>query len=90
MNPWLAATAATRVQTAGIHLCLGGREIARPLLDSGIRPVPKHTNYFCWHMVTLTLIGFGGAFAGAATYFSNRALAASASPIAALGPAGIS
>jgi len=66
-NPWLIAAGAATLVTAVIHLVLGGREVARPLLDSrDINPVAKYTNYYCWHLVSLTIIAMGGSFMWAA------------------------
>lgn len=39
-----------------IHLFAGGPEIARPLLQSDDIPdVAKYVNYYCWHLVTMTI-----------------------------------
>lgn len=50
------------VITALIHLILGGRLIARPLLRSDVPRTVRTTHYFCWHMVTILLFAMGGAF----------------------------
>lgn len=40
----------------GVHVFVGGREIARPLLETGeLRPVVKHTQYLCWHFTTVAI-----------------------------------
>jgi hypothetical protein len=67
----LAALAAAI--TCAIHVVSGGRFIARPLLDArDIRRVPKLTNYYCWHMVSITIAvmaaGFGWAAVEAAAW----------------------
>lgn len=85
MNWLLAAAAAVSVLTCLIHLVLGGREIARPLLAAdGLRRVPKYTAYYCWHLVTITLAGLALAFAVAARPDGSRDLALFATGGAAL------
>lgn len=38
------------------HVCLGGREAARPLLGAkDLTAVPRLTVYYCWHLVTIVL-----------------------------------
>jgi len=50
-----------------IHVAIGGREIARPLLDDENMPrVARRTAYFCWHLVTVLLVGMTAAFVWAA------------------------
>ena len=51
---------------AAVHIFLGGRSIAVPLLDSNMPRVPKYTQYFCWHIVTLTIAALALFFALAA------------------------
>ncbi len=65
-NPGFALAAVFSLFTWAVHTFLGGREIARPLLQSTMRPIPKLTNYYCWHLVTLTLLAMTGGFAYAA------------------------
>ena len=50
----------------GIHTFLGGPTIARPLLEAEMEVVAKYTNYYCWHIVTITLAAMGGGFLYAA------------------------
>ena len=62
-NPWFMAAGVTSLVTMLIHFTLGGREIARPLLDaSGLDPIAKSTNYYFWHLVTLTLVAMASGF----------------------------
>ena len=62
-NTWLfAAGVATGISTL-LHIFGGGPQIAKPLLASTELPdVSKYVNYYCWHIVTMTLtamtIGF--------------------------------
>ena len=62
----LAGAAALSALTTLIHVFLGGPESARPLLASELRRVPKFTNYYCWHLVTITLAAMAFGFAVAA------------------------
>ncbi len=66
MNVALIVAASLSLITWAIHTFLGGREVARPLLRSSMKPVPKYTNYYCWHLVTLTLAAMTAGFAYAA------------------------
>lgn len=65
MNIALALAALLALLTWGIHTFVGGPYIVKPLLKSAMHPVPKYTNYYCWHLVTLVLfamsVGFGYA-----------------------------
>lgn len=46
-----------------IHLFAGGRDTARPLLDSvELSPVVRDTLYICWHFVTVSLALMAGLF----------------------------
>ncbi|HWU52314.1 MAG TPA: hypothetical protein VN153_05805 [Tahibacter sp.] len=74
MNPWLVAAALAAFSTFLIHTVVGGRLIARPLLAARDLPrVPRLTVYYCWHMVSLLLLGLAGALAWGA-YHPNPAL----------------
>lgn len=67
MDTYLAAAAAASFATFAIHTWVGGPAIARPLLNAtDMHDVAKYTNYYCWHLVTLTLFVMGGSFAWAA------------------------
>lgn len=62
--------------TMVLHLWLGGREIAAPLLRSGdMHPVAKYTNYYCWHMVSIMLVAMAGGFTWAAYDSAAREVA---------------
>jgi len=67
-NPGFTVAAILSLFTWAIHTFLGGRVIARPLLQSAMKPIPKLTNYYCWHLVTLTLLAMTGGFAYAAVF----------------------
>ncbi len=69
MNMYLMAAGAASFITFAIHTWIGGPAIAGPLLRSNdMHDVPKYTNYYCWHMATVTLFGLGTAFMWAAFY----------------------
>lgn len=68
---------------AGVHLVLGGRQVAGPLRatsDAALDPMARDTAWLCWHFVTGALILmallFLGAALGGATGLSATALAA--------------
>ncbi len=46
-----------------IHVFAGGPSIARPLLAAkDIGTVPKLTNYYCWHLVSIVLFAMGASW----------------------------
>lgn len=85
MNIILLAAAICAALICLIHVVLGGRAVARPLLAAeGLRGIPKYTAYFCWHIVTITLAGMALAFLLAALPDGARVLALFATGGAAL------
>ncbi len=43
-----------------IHVFAGGAAIVRPLLAAkDLRTVPRLTNYYCWHLVSIVLFAMG-------------------------------
>ncbi len=85
MSIWFLGAAALSFLVCFIHVFLGGKEAARPLLDSSdLKPVPKYTNYYCWHMVTIIIVALGVMFSVAAFIPSAVELAWAASILAAL------
>lgn len=69
MNGWFVSAAGMSAFTCGLHVILGGREAARPLLEAGgLNRLAKFTNYYCWHLVTIVLGALSVAFA-----YSSRA-----------------
>jgi len=68
--------AAVSALIAALHFIAGGREIARPLLQqNALPPVVTLTHYFCWHLVTITLVGLACAFGYASLAPDARVLA---------------
>jgi len=77
--------AAVAALIAAIHFFAGGREVARPLLRQNTLPtVVMLTHYYCWHLVTITLIGLAGAFGYASLAPDGRVLAVFATVAAGL------
>jgi len=75
MNVFLLP-AAVAALIAAIHFFAGGREVARPLLRQGtLPPVVTLTHYYCWHLVTITLLGLACAFGYASLAPDGRVLA---------------
>ena len=66
MNAFLLAAAVLTFITWGIHTFMGTRDIAGPLLESDMEPVPKYTNYYCWHAITIVLAAMAGGYLYAA------------------------
>ncbi len=63
MNIWFAIAGALSVFVCLLHLIIGGRLAARPLLASkelGRRA--KYTNYYCWHLVTISIAVMAAMF----------------------------
>ena len=65
MNTAFAVAAGLSAMTWAIHTFVGGPRVARPLLEAEMDRVAMLTNYYCWHLVTITLatmaLGFGYA-----------------------------
>ncbi|MEM7436613.1 MAG: hypothetical protein AAF436_15760 [Myxococcota bacterium] len=73
----LLTTAVLAAAITTLHVWLGGRDIARPLLRAtNLAPVAKYTSYYCWHLVTIVLYGMAAGFAVAAFVPESRALVA--------------
>lgn len=63
MNMALLSAAGLSLACWAVHTFVGGREVARPLLDAKMASVPKYTSYYCWHLVTIVLLAMTAAFA---------------------------
>jgi len=75
MNVFLLPAAVASL-IAAIHFFAGGREVARPLLrQDTLAPVVTLTHYYCWHLVTITLLGLACAFGYASLAPDGRVLA---------------
>lgn len=63
---YFAFAAALAWLWAGVHIFVGGRQIARPLRHSTALPdVVRDTQYLCWHLTSASLVLMGGFFAAA-------------------------
>ncbi len=83
-NIWLLAAGAASGATLLIHIFAGGPTVARPLLSSSdIDEVAKLTNYYCWHLVSITLAAMTVGFTYAAVTSGETALATMWTAIAA-------
>ena len=66
MNTGFTIAAGLCLATWALHTFAGGRIAAKPLLSSDLDPVPMFTNYYCWHLITITLFVMSAGFAFAA------------------------
>ncbi|MGB0926881.1 MAG: hypothetical protein ACPGVA_06715 [Pikeienuella sp.] len=63
INLWLLAAAALSFATLIIHVFVGGPEIAAPVdATDALSPVVRATNFYCWHIVTITIAGMTAAY----------------------------
>jgi len=77
--------AAVAALIAALHFFVGGRELARPLLrQNALSSVVTLTHYYCWHLVTITLLGLAAAFGYASLAPDGRVLAVFATVAAGL------
>ncbi len=62
-NYWLLAAGVAAGLTTLIHIFGGGPEVVRPLFAAqDIEETPRLLNYYCWHLVTITLAAMAFAF----------------------------
>lgn len=71
-NPYLLAASLVAFATCLVHIFVGGRIAARPLLASDLRSLAMHTTYYCWHLVSAALALMAGALAWGAADASGR------------------
>jgi len=63
VNIWFVIAGALSIFVCLLHIFLGGREAAKPLLASKeLGRTAKYTNYYCWHLVTISIAIMGGMF----------------------------
>ena len=48
--------------TCLLHVFVGGPDTVGPLLKSDLGTVSKYTNYYCWHLVTITLAALAAGY----------------------------
>lgn len=82
IHPWLLGAALATSATFLIHVLIGGREFAAPLLRSELPSAVRHTLYYAWHLVSASLALMAGAFAWAAVASEARAAAIIATAMA--------
>ncbi|MCK0150261.1 hypothetical protein MWU54_09530 [Marivita sp. S6314] len=64
---WFSIAAVLSFTWLCVHLFLGGKEIAQPLLASqSLTPVVRDTQYLCWHFTSCAIALMAGCFAYAA------------------------
>jgi len=56
----------------GVHVFVGGRLVAEPLLASGLSTLPRLTLYLVWHAITVVLAGMA-LLAADALFWRRRA-----------------
>jgi len=67
MNGFFIAASIASFIAFLIHVFVGGPKIAKPLLQArDIPTVPKLTNYYCWHGISIVLFAMSASFAWAA------------------------
>ena len=85
MNHFLLGAAVLAALIVAVHLFAGGRDVARPLLQSTeLDDTVRFTLYYCWHLVSITLVMMFLGFAAAAlsSSFAALGLAATAFSVA--------
>ena len=76
MNIYFLAAAVMSFAWTGVHIFLGGKGIARPLLDvKDMHPTVIAIQYYCWHLVSLKIFLMGAAFLYAGLYPSTEVYA---------------
>ena len=60
---WLWVALGLAVGMTLVHVIVGGRLIAEPLLASDLETLPRMTLYLCWHGITSVLAGMAMLFA---------------------------
>jgi len=63
MNIWFVAAGALSFGITLLHLFGGGPTVAAPLLAAkGLNDVVRYLNYYCWHLVSISLALMALAF----------------------------
>lgn len=61
-----ALAAAIALLWCGVHLFIGGRQVAAPLRAAPLDPLVRNTQYLCWHFTSLSIAAMALFFALAA------------------------
>lgn len=64
-----------------VHLYLGGKEIAQPLLASTLKPIPRDVLYMCWHFVSAGIAAMA-LFFGLAAWLGDTSYAVAGTVLA--------
>ncbi len=56
VNGFLIAAGLLALLTSGVHIFLGGRDVARPLLEARLEDEIKYTLYACWHFASIFFV----------------------------------
>ncbi|MEL6679643.1 MAG: hypothetical protein AAFQ51_13140 [Pseudomonadota bacterium] len=73
-EPFLVAGVVNLLWCA-VHVFIGGPAVARPLvLSTELGDAPKITQYYCWHLVTLTLALTGLGFLSVGLGYAGQPL----------------
>lgn len=84
MNVWLLLAGLAALAVMAVHVIVGGRLFAAPLLATeALHRVVRLTLYYCWHLVTLMIAALAAGFTVAALMPGQRALALAATALAA-------
>jgi hypothetical protein len=76
MNIGFAVAAGIGALALLLHVFVGGLRIVRPLLAADFAPFAKWLSYFCFHLVSLTIVAMAAGFGWAAVDFHARPVAA--------------
>lgn len=64
MNLWFLTASATSFAITLLHIFGGGPTVAAPMLAAKeLDAVVKYLNYYCWHLVSISLTLMAAAFA---------------------------
>jgi len=84
MNIYLIIAAFLSLFNTNLHFFLGGRDIARPLLEAQtLTDEVRYVQYYCWHIATISLLLQTFLFAIAAVKEEQTGLAITATAFAA-------
>ncbi|MFL4470251.1 hypothetical protein ACERZ8_10325 [Tateyamaria armeniaca] len=83
-HPFLVAAGALAALWLLVHVFVGGRQIAQPLVAAtALDPLVRHTQYLCWHFTTVAIACMSGFLLWAA--YSGDLAYAVAGTVLALG-----
>ena len=65
---WMWIACGLSAATFLLHMIPGAKANVPPLLASDMKPQPKFTNYYCWEIVSITILALAVFFGLAALY----------------------